>query len=295
MDGLPLDIGATYPLPVCSFDAPEGKTFKEWSVKIGDAEAVVKHPNETIEVTANTSVTAVWENLSYTVRFVNEDGTVLQSSEVEYGATPSYTGETPTKAATAQYSYTFNGWNNAIVPVEGPAIYVASYTETRNRYTITFDTDGGSTINPITLDYGAAVTAPADPTRSGFIFRCWNPALPAAMPAKDLTVTAVWVPAFGPASFTLPAAIKTIEESAFEGNPAMCVVYVPDSCTAIGANAFKSCTGLTQIRLPKNCAIDDTAFSGCTSLIAVYAPAGGTTESWANGRGIEFVAEQATG
>ena len=89
----------------------------------------------------------------------------------------------------------------------------------------------------------------------------------------------------------LPAALERIEESAFEGNPAMHVVYVPDTCTAIGANAFKDCTGLTQIRLPKNCTIDGTAFSGCTGLIAIYAPAGGTTETWANGSGIPFAAE----
>ncbi|MBQ3702736.1 MAG: leucine-rich repeat protein, partial [Oscillospiraceae bacterium] len=88
-----------------------------------------------------------------------------------------------------------------------------------------------------------------------------------------------------------PAAVKTIEESAFEGNPAMRVVYVHDACTAIGANAFKDCTGLTQIRLPQNCAIDGTAFTGCDGLIAVYAPAGGTTEAWANNSGIPFVAE----
>lgn len=127
--------------------------------------------------------------------------------------------------------------------------------------------------------------------RANFIFHRWNPALPSTMPAHNLTVKAVWAPVFGPATFTLPAAIKTIEESAFEGNPVMRVVYVPDTCTAIGANAFKDCTGLTQIRLPKNCTIDGTAFSGCTSLIAIYAPAGGTTETWANGNGIAFVVE----
>ncbi len=53
--------GATYTLPDCTFTAPEGKIFKEWSVKIGDAEAVNKQPGDTIEVTADTTVTATWE------------------------------------------------------------------------------------------------------------------------------------------------------------------------------------------------------------------------------------------
>lgn len=105
------------------------------------------------------------------------------------------------------------------------------------------------------------------------------------------TFTTTYKPVFGPATFTLPAAIKTVEAGAFEGNPAISVVYVPDTCTSVGANAFKDCTGLRQIRLPKNCAIDDSAFDGCTGPISIFAPAGGTTKTWADKNKIPFVAE----
>ena len=68
----------------------------------------------------------------------------------------------------------------------------------------------------------------------------------------------------------------------------MKIVYVPDTCRTIGADAFKDCTELVKIRLPKNCSIHATAFTGCTGL-AVYAPAGGTVENWCKANGVSFV------
>lgn len=95
---------------------------------------------------------------------------------------------------------------------------------------------------------------------------------------------------FGPATFTLPSELRTIEAGAFEGDASITVVDA-HACTAIGADAFNGCTGLTQIRLPINCTIGDRAFDGCTSLLAIYGTAGGSTETWANSNHIPFVAE----
>ena len=61
-----------------------------------------------------------------------------------------------------------------------------------NKYTITFDTDGGSYIAPITADYGAKITAPNNPTKTGYNFSGWSAALPAYMPAENITLKAKW-------------------------------------------------------------------------------------------------------
>ena len=83
-------------------------------------------------------------------------------------------------------------------------------------------------------------------------------------------------------------------------------MYVPDTCTEIKDNAFKDCGQLRQIRLPKDCVIDDDAnpFAGCrinpeelnegedcSGLLTIFAPAGGTTQAWAEEAGILFAAE----
>ena len=61
-----------------------------------------------------------------------------------------------------------------------------------NQYTITFDTNGGSEIAPITQDYGTEITAPDNPTRKGYTFKGWNKEIPETMPAENITVKAQW-------------------------------------------------------------------------------------------------------
>ena len=111
------------------------------------------------------------------------------------------------------------------------------------------------------------------------------------MPDSDAAVSATFrqvLPPFGDPDFTMPAALKTIEESAFEGMPLLHVVDA-GSVTAIGKGAFKD-TGLTQIKLPQNCQIDADAFEGC-GTVYVFAPAGGSTEAFCDSHdGVTFVA-----
>jgi hypothetical protein len=96
--------------------------------------------NATGTVTGNYEITYVPGTLTinpcnYTITFVDEDGTELQSGKVAYGETPEYKGEEPTKAATMQYTYTFAGWTPKIVPVTGEATYTATFTASDRVYT----------------------------------------------------------------------------------------------------------------------------------------------------------------
>ena len=88
--------------------------------------------------------------------------------------------------------YTFISWDKAI-PATMPAENMTLTAQWRiNQYTITFDTDGGSDIAPITQDYGTAIAAPAAPTKTGYTFAGWDRTIPNTMPAEDLTLTAHW-------------------------------------------------------------------------------------------------------
>lgn len=73
---------------------------------------------------------------TYTATFKNWDGTELQRVTVERGLTPSYTGATPTKASTAEYTYTFAGWSPAVSAVTGDATYTAQFEASLRMYTV---------------------------------------------------------------------------------------------------------------------------------------------------------------
>ena len=137
-------------------------------------------------VTGNMTLTAKWTANSYTITFDTDGGSAIEPITQDYGTT--------IKAPTAptKTGYTFMGWNPAL-PATMPAENMTIKAQWRiNRYTITFDSNGGSAVAPITQDYGTQITAPADPTREGYTFIGWDKAIPATMPAGDMTIKAKW-------------------------------------------------------------------------------------------------------
>ncbi|MCL1808830.1 MAG: hypothetical protein FWG42_03565, partial [Clostridiales bacterium] len=151
-----------------------------------------------VPVTSATTYKAVYKATvnPYTITFVNDDGTVLYANEFDYGATPVYSSATPTKAADAQYTYTFSGWDPAIVSVTGAATYKAMYSTKLNPYTITFvDEDGTTVLYANEFDYGATPTyGGATPTKAAtaqytYAFDGWTPAIEPVKGATTYTAT----------------------------------------------------------------------------------------------------------
>ena len=153
----------------------EGYTFKGWDKEIPET-----MPAE------NITVKAQWEINQYTIAFDTNGGSEIASITQDYG-TEITAPDNPTRKG-----YTFKGWDKEI-PETMPAenITVKAQWEI-NQYTITFDTNGGSEIAPITQDYGTAITAPDNPTRKGYTFKGWDKEIPETMPAENITITARW-------------------------------------------------------------------------------------------------------
>ena len=185
------------------FFAPTGYEFLGWATTPNGN--VEYQPNKKVFVDANddNNLYAVWQVKTYTVTWVNWDNKELEKDEdVPYGATPKYDGKEPTKAADAQYTYTFKGWTPEVETVTGDATYKATYTKEANSYTLTYDLDGGEWENDTTYTYpkkyNEEVEVKADPTKEGYTFAGWTSAEVKVvngkftMPAKNVTLTAQW-------------------------------------------------------------------------------------------------------
>lgn len=144
--------------PTRESDAQYDYSFKAWSPTI-----VAATENATYTATYNMALR------SYTVRFLNYDGTVLQTETLDYGTTPSYKGKTPTYA---DESKEFIGWDDVMRSVNCNKDYTAQYTT--KTYTITVTSAGnGSVAGGGVYSHGSVATLTATP-EEGFAFDHWN-------------------------------------------------------------------------------------------------------------------------
>lgn len=126
---------------------------------------------------------------AYTVTFQSEGGSEV-ASQIRANA-PAARPADPTKEG-----YTFIGWYNGESEWDFEAPVTADLTLTAkwqvNQYTITFKPENGGQDIVIKQDYGTAITAPANPTKTGYTFAGWDKTIPSTMPAGDMTITARW-------------------------------------------------------------------------------------------------------
>ena len=152
-----------------------GHTFTGW-----DAEIPAKMP------ATDMTITAIWNINQYTVTLVYGNGEDNKIITQDYGTVISAELD-PEKTG-----YTFTGWDTVIPEIMPAENLTVTAQWTIEQYTITFDTDGGSAVDSITKNYGTAISAPDNPTKDGHTFAGWYPIVPATMPAKNFTITALW-------------------------------------------------------------------------------------------------------
>ena len=142
-------------------------TFKGWDKEITAVTGEIVY-NAVFTETLN----------KYKVTFKNGDE-VLKEEQVEYGTTPTAPETNPSKAADVQYTYTFKGWDKEITAVTGEIVYNAVFTETLNKYKVTFK-NGDEVLKEEQVEYGTTPTAPeTNPSKAAdvqytYTFKGWD-------------------------------------------------------------------------------------------------------------------------
>ena len=173
----------------------EGYNFTGWNTK-ADGSGTPYADKATVNLTENTTLYAQWEIQKFTVTWMNDDGTELEKDEnVEYGTTPEYNGETPTKESNAQYTYIFSGWDPEISKVTANITYKAVYDQTVNTYTVTWRNDDGTELKADTVEYGAIPEYIGEmPTKESteqytYAFAGWTPEITVVTGNAEYTAT----------------------------------------------------------------------------------------------------------
>ena len=186
--------GSTFTAPASGgLNRPDGNTGSYFMWLDGNGNSYAPGASVPADVT---ELTVQWTAPTYTVTLNAGDGTINSGNVTEYtygvGAT------LPTDVT--RTGYTFKGWydNEALA---GSPVTAIGDTETGNKeywakweinqYTVTVKPENGEADITITQDYGTPITAPTL-TRDGYQFNGWDKAIPATMPAEDLTITAQW-------------------------------------------------------------------------------------------------------
>ena len=181
-------------LSAAGFELVAGYEFLGWALTANGS--ITYRPGEEAFVDGNgdNDLWAVWSRKSYKVTWLDEDGSLLREDTVEYGEMPEY-GANPTKAATDEYTYTFDKWTPELEAVTKDATYQASYKAEKNSYKVTWLDEDGSLLREDTVKYGEMPEYGENPTKEAtdeytYTFDKWTPELEAV--TKDATYQATY-------------------------------------------------------------------------------------------------------
>ena len=261
-----------------------GYNFKHWrynnSSASGGYSESTTNPLD-ITITGKRDITAVFELKSYTVTWNANGGTVSPASTTKTHGSTLGTLPTPTRASTAEYSYTFAGWFTAAsggtqisttTTVTKDVTYYAHWTATKRSYTATFNGNGGSTPSPssITKEYNVALGTLPTCTRTGYTFLGWYTASSGGtkistttVVTKDITYYAQWsinsyTLTFNPNGGTVTPTSKNLEYNSVYGTLPTPTRDSDAQYTYTFAGWYTAATGGTQVTAATKMAAEDT-------------------------------------
>ena len=274
-----------------------GYNFKHWRYNNSSASGGYSESTTNplkITITGKRDVTAVFELKSYTVTWNANGGTVSPASVSKTHGSTLGTLPTPTRASTAEYSYTFAGWFTAAsggtqisstTTVTGNVTYYAHWTATKRSYTATFNGNGGGTPSPstITKEYNTALGTLPTCTRTGYTFLGWYTASSGGtkistttVVTKDITYYAQWsinsyTLTFNPNGGTVTPTSKNLEYNSAYGTLPTPTRASDAQYTYTFAGWYTAATGGTQVTATtKMAAKDTTVYAHWTSNTRSY-------------------------
>ena len=241
---------------------------------------------------SNKTFTAQWTPVIYSLSYVLNEGVMPEG--VANPANYTVESEAITLNNPTKEGYTFAGWTGTGLTEASKSVTIAAgstgdrtYTATWtvNQYTITFDSDGGSSVADIVDNYGATLTAPAAPTKTGYTFKGWTPAFPETMPLNGASLKATWEAVTYNISYVLDGG--TLAQG--DTNPA---TYTVESEAITLKNPTKegytfagwTGTGLTEATTPVTIAAGST---GDRSYTATWTVNTGITQLLANSKTVD--------
>ena len=152
-------------------DAPEviGYDFESWVIE--------NHLNS-----RRVSVFAEYSLRQYEVRFVDYDGTIIETQSIFHGDDANFLG-TPSRLG-----HRFIGWNSDTTNIVSDLFISATYEV--EEYVITFMDGNQEVLTTQTIKFGESIVVPTEPTKEDHIFEGWGQ--PFENPTSNLTINPVF-------------------------------------------------------------------------------------------------------